>query len=142
MKYNQIIIEEKEFELLKNMIPTAQNNSDRNYNLSIRRLKKELESARIVSIYEIPDDVIRMNSTVTVQMPKNVTRNFTIVLPEKSNLEQNKLSVLSPMGLALMGYAINDTILWQFPSGETLIKILDVTQIYTAQIDTKSQLLK
>ena len=130
MKYNQIIIEEKEHELLKNMITAAQNYSDRTYNLSIRRLKKELESAKIVSIDEIPEDVIRMNSTVTVQMPENVIRNFTIVMPEKSNLEKNKLSVLSPMGLALLGYAANDEILWQFPAGETKITILKVTQSY------------
>jgi len=130
MKYNQIIIEEKEHELLKNMITAAQNYSDRTYNLSIRRLKKELESAKIVSIDEIPEDVIRMNSTVTVQMPANVIRNFTIVMPEKSNLEKNKLSVLSPMGLALLGYAANDEILWQFPAGETKITILKVTQSY------------
>ena len=130
MKYNQIIIEEKEHELLKNMITAAQNYSDRTYNLSLRRLKKELESAKIVSIDEIPEDVIRMNSTVTVQMPANVIRNFTIVMPEKSNLEKNKLSVLSPMGLALLGYAANDEILWQFPAGETKITILKVTQSY------------
>jgi len=130
MKYNQIIIEEKEHELLKNMITAAQNYSDRTYNLSLRRLKKELESAKIVSIDEIPEDVIRMNSTVTVQMPANVIRDFTIVMPEKSNLEQNKLSVLSPMGLALLGYAANDEILWQFPAGETKITILKVTQSY------------
>jgi len=130
MKYNQIIIEEKEHELLKNMITAAQNYSDRTYNLSIRRLKKELESAKIVSIHEIPEDVIRMNSTVTVQMPVNVIRNFKIVMPEKSNLEQNKLSVLSPMGLALLGYAANDDILWQFPAGETKITILKVMQSY------------
>jgi len=130
MKYNQIIIEEKEHELLKNMITAAQNYSDRTYNLSLRRLKKELESAKIVSIDEIPEDVIRMNSTVTVQMPENVIRNFTIVMPEKSNLEKNKLSVLSPMGLALLGYAATDEILWQFPAGETKITILKVTQSY------------
>ena len=130
MKYNQIIIEEKEHELLKNMITAAQNYSDRTYNLSLRRLKKELESAKIVSIHEIPEDVIRMNSTVTVQMPVNVIRNFKIVMPEKSNLEQNKLSVLSPMGLALLGYAANDDILWQFPAGETKITILKVMQSY------------
>lgn len=128
MKYNQIIIEEKEFELLKNIITAAQNSSDRTYILSIRRLQKELQSAKIVSIDDIPEDVIRMNSTVTVQMQANIVRDFTIVLPEKSNLEQNKLSVLSPMGLALLGYATNDTILWQFPAGETMITILKVSQ--------------
>lgn len=130
MKYKQIIIEEKEFELLKNSLTTAQNNSDRNYNLSIRRLKKELLSAKIVPVNDIPEDVIRMNSTVTVQMQANIIREFTIVSPEKSNLQQNKLSVLSPMGLALLGYAANDTILWQFPAGETSITILKVTQQY------------
>lgn len=130
MKYKQIIIEEKEFELLKNGLTTAQNNSDRNYNLSIRRLKKELLSAKIVPINDIPEDVIRMNSTVMVQMRTDIIREFTIVPPEKSNLDQNKLSVLSPMGLALLGYATNDTILWQFPDGETTITILQVTQSY------------
>lgn len=136
MKYKQIIIEEKEFEFLKTAITTVQNNSDRTYNISLRRFKKELQLAKIVSITEIPEDVIRMNSTVTVQMQPNMVRDFTIVSPEKSDIKQNKLSVLSPMGLALLGYATNDTILWQFPAGETTIKIIKVTQqqYYTKQL--------
>lgn len=131
MKYKQLVIEEKEMELLENIMSLPHHNNDQAYNLSARRLKKELMSAKIVTINLIPEDVIRMNSTVTIQMPGAIKKSFKIVVPEKSNLAQNKLSVLSPMGLALIGYAANDEITWQFPTGETMIKILDVSQNYT-----------
>ncbi|MCV9928554.1 GreA/GreB family elongation factor [Flavobacterium sp. LS1R49] len=126
MKNNGITIEIKEFELLKDIISTSQINTDKTYNLSIKRLSRELESAKVVPYNKMPLDIVRMNSKVTIQIASNIIKNFQIVIPEKSNLNLNKLSVLSPMGLALYGYSVNDEISWQFPSGINKIKILRV----------------
>ncbi|MEA9414776.1 GreA/GreB family elongation factor [Flavobacterium sp. PL02] len=126
MENNKIIIEAKELELLKEIISTTQNNSDRIYNLSIKRLSRELETATVMAHNQMPEKIVRINSKVTVQIATNIIKNFQIVVPEKSNLNQNKLSVMSPMGLALYGYSINDEISWQFPSGINKLKILNV----------------
>ncbi|MET3022228.1 GreA/GreB family elongation factor [Flavobacterium hydatis] len=126
MENNKIVIEAKELELLKEIISTVQNNSDRIYNLSLKRLSRELETATVMTHNQMPEKIVRINSKVTVQIATNIIKNFQIVVPEKSNLNLNKLSVMSPMGLALYGYTVNDEISWQFPSGINKLKILNV----------------
>ncbi|MNQ53906.1 Regulator of nucleoside diphosphate kinase [compost metagenome] len=128
MKYNKIIIEEKDFNLLKTIISKSQRYKGKNYYSSIKKLRKELEYAQILSSDAIPDDIIRVNSTVTIQMSSNVVRSFQIVTPGTGNVIHDKLSILSPIGLAVIGYAVNDEILWQFASGLNKLKILKVMQ--------------
>ncbi|OMQ10472.1 GreA/GreB family elongation factor [[Flexibacter] sp. ATCC 35103] len=126
MKHNELIIEENEFELLKKIINSPQKKTDNVYKQSVRRLENELKSAKILKNEEMPADIVRINSSITVKIEPNLIRDFKIVFPEKSNITQNKLSILSPMALALYGYSVNDEISWQFPSGINKIKILKV----------------
>lgn len=126
MKYKNLIIEENEFELLKEKMQVAQKIVDQIYTLSLKRFTKEIQTATVLKYDEIPNDVVRINSKIKVQIDAKLVREFQIVLPEKSNLNQNKLSLLSPMGLALYGYSVDDEITWQFPSGLSTLKILNV----------------
>ena len=51
---------------------------------------------------------------------------YTLVFPTAANISENKLSILAPLGMALIGYRKGDTIKWPVPSG---IKKLKVTEI-------------
>ncbi|QOG04936.1 GreA/GreB family elongation factor [Flavobacterium sp. MDT1-60] len=51
-----------------------------------------------------------------------------MVTPETCNVIQDKLSIQSPIGLAVIEYAANDEILWQFTSGPNKLKTLKVMQ--------------
>lgn len=128
MKYNKLIIEKKEYELIKRIISMAQYYKDKSYRMSIEKFSRQLKVARFVSNKSMPTDIIRFNSVVTIETPWNVKRDYQVVTPEKSDLKQNKISVLAPMGLALFGYAQGDEIEWQFPMGANTIKILGVVQ--------------
>jgi len=128
MKYEEIIIEKREYELLRQIISNADHNKDKTYKASIEKLTDELKSATIINNENMPIEVVRFNSIVTVQMPFGEPKSFQIVTPDKSDISKNKLSILAPMGLALFGYAVSDEIMWQFPSGINAIKILDVEQ--------------
>ncbi len=128
MKYNVIIIDEKELEQLKQIVSRAQNSKDEIFKTSVQKLYEELKSAKILKSDQVPDDVVRFNSVVTIKTPFANAMKYQIVTPEKSDISQNKLSILSPMGLALLGYAVDDEVLWQFPSGMNTIKILKVEQ--------------
>ena len=103
-------------------------NVDKTYKASIEKLANELKSATIMDKESMPEEIVRFNSIVTVQMPFGDPKSFQIVTPEKSDISQNRLSILAPMGLALFGYAVSDEIMWQFPSGMNAIKILNVEQ--------------
>ncbi|MBA9075048.1 regulator of nucleoside diphosphate kinase [Flavobacterium gossypii] len=128
MKYEEIIIEKREYELLRQIISNADHNKDKTYKASIEKLTDELKSATIINNENMPIEVVRFNSIVTVQMPFGEPKSFQIVTPDKSDISKNKLSILAPMGLALFGYAVSDEIMWQFPSGINAIKILNVEQ--------------
>lgn len=136
MKYGVIIIEKKEKELLNRIISMAQYYKDESYKSSILKLSEELKNARFLSNKEMPDDVVRFNSLVSITTPFSVSREYQIVAPENSDIRQNKISILAPMGLALFGYAKGDTLKWNFPTGENIISIDDVRQ-QDVKLETK-----
>lgn len=93
----------------------------------IERLREELDHARVMQPHRIPDDVISMNSVVTVKY-LTTGREFTIrlVYPEEANVRENRVSVFAPIGAALLGYRKGDTIRWNAPGGKIKIKVQDV----------------
>lgn len=129
MKYGGLIIEEKEYEKLIELIGMSHHRKDLTYQASVEKLLLELESAEKRTFDEMPDDVVRFNSAVSISMPDGNVRNIQVVFPDKSDVSANKISILAPMSLALFGYAANDVIMWQFPSGMQAIKILNVEQL-------------
>lgn len=125
MKYSTIILDRKEYQIIKELIhPISE--SPNLMNSCISRLKKELIHAQIIEEGEsFPEDVIRLNSIVDVSTPFGVMK-IQLVLPENSNSEQKRISILTPMGSALIGYAEKDKIMWEFPNGEHEVQILKV----------------
>ena len=127
MKYENLMIEKKEFDLIKRIISLGRYQQDDTYRTSISKLKEELTKAKVVKEKDMPEDVIRFNSLVTIKTP-SLEKTYQLVTPEHGDLKNNKISFLAPMGLALFGYAKDDEITWHFPSGESAIKIIDVKQ--------------
>lgn len=128
MKYKTLIIEKSEKDRLKRIMAMGHYFNDKTYKASISKLHEELEVAKIVEEAKMPDDVIRFDSLVTIETPFGPPKTYQLVTPEKSDIKQNKISILAPMGSALIGYAKNDEIDWHFPSGPNVIKIIDVVQ--------------
>jgi len=50
------------------------------------------------------------------------------VQPSEKDMKANKISILTPMGSALFGYATDDVVTWQFPTGIKNLKIVEVAQ--------------
>ncbi len=125
MKYSGIILDKREYEIIKALIhPIAE--SANLMNSCIFRLKEELKTAELIENSDsFPQDVIRLNSIVDVGTPFGVMK-IQLVLPEYSNSEQKRISILTPMGSALIGYAEKDKIMWDFPNGTHEVEILKV----------------
>ena len=128
MKYGGIVKEKKEYELIKKMTSNETNANDVSQKVSIGKLLGELKSAKLLKSVEMPIDIVRLNSTVTFVVADLFKKRFKIVAPEHSDVSKNKLSILSPMGLALFGYSEDDVVEWQFPSGPNTVKIIKVEQ--------------
>jgi regulator of nucleoside diphosphate kinase len=133
MKYGQIIIEEKEFLILENLFNLKKEEHSKTAKNHILKLLDELKNALILPESKMPKDVIRLNSQVQISSKDNLwTKTFELVLPHHSNVSDNKISLLLPMGTAVIGYAKGDDILWEFPSGLKELKVIDVKQFSKA----------
>jgi regulator of nucleoside diphosphate kinase len=90
-------------------------------------LLQELKSAKIVEPTEIPANVVTMNTIVKISfLNTNKTVQFQIVYPQEANLKENKISILSPIATALIGYKVGDEIEWIVPAGLTKVKIEEI----------------
>lgn len=92
------------------------------------QLRTELERAVLVPDEELPPSVARIGSTVRVQdMDTDETDVYTLTLPERADPAQQRISVLAPLGLALLGYAEGDELTWAMPRGTRRLRILQVS---------------
>lgn len=88
------------------------------------QLEKELERARVVDPEKIPGDVITMNSVVRIRdLESGEETDYTLVFPSDARIEENRISVLSAIGTALIGYRVGDVIEWKVPSGLKRLKV-------------------
>lgn len=126
MKYSWLILDKTEYEVIKELIHPISESANL-MNSCISRLKEELKTAKLIEhADEFPDDVIRLNSIVDISTPFGFMK-IQLVLPEHSNSEQKRISILTPMGSALIGYAEKDKIMWEFPNGTHEVEILKVS---------------
>lgn len=90
-------------------------------------LGEELEQANVVPAQHIPADVVTMNSQVRIR-DLNVGKDLVVslVFPADADYEQGKISIMAPMGVALLGYRAGDTIEWQAPAGLRKLKVEQV----------------
>jgi regulator of nucleoside diphosphate kinase len=87
-------------------------------------LAEELENAEIVEPDSVPPDVVTMRSRVRVlDMVSGHESTYTISYPVEANLDAGKLSVLAPIGTALLGYREGDVVEWPVPGGVRVLKI-------------------
>jgi len=128
MKYGSLIIEKKEYVYLKRILNVSGYAEDHETQKCLMKLSEELKTAQIVSEEEMPKDIIRFNSIVTLVLENGLEKKLQVVIPTERNINQNKISILTPMGSALIGYSKEDTIFWDFPGGKQQLKIIDVTQ--------------
>lgn len=128
MKYGSLIIEKGEFVLLKQMMSLTGYYKDNTLGKSAKKLAEEMQVAKIVDGKEMPVDVIRFNTTVTIVSDGGWHKKFKLVLPKHGDVQKGKISILTPMGAAVMGYAQGDLITWEFPSGYQNLTIEKVEQ--------------
>jgi regulator of nucleoside diphosphate kinase len=90
-------------------------------------LRRELERAEIVAPHEVPPDVITMNSRAELlDLDTNEHMEFTLVFPDEADIEEGKISVLAPLGTAMLGYGVGDEFEWTVPYGSRRLKVIKV----------------
>jgi regulator of nucleoside diphosphate kinase len=90
----------------------------------IEDLEQELERGTEVESAEIAPDVVTMNSTVRVtDLDSNTSHTYTVVFPADADFEKGRISILSPLGTALLGFRAGDVVEWEMPRGTRRLRI-------------------
>ena len=83
-----------------------------------QELLDELERAEIVGDGDVPKDVVRMGSTVTFKSDDGHVRTLKLVYPADESLDEHRLSVMTPVGAALIGLGTGQSISWTARDGK------------------------
>src|SRR5687768_254899 len=112
MKKRPLIISEVDASRLKEFIDTSRRDGwiTENY---LDALEGELNRARIVPVGKVPADVVTMNSVVRLRdLESDEMEEFELVYPGYADMLSNRISVLAPIGTAILGYRLGDVIEW------------------------------
>lgn len=81
-------------------------------------LRRELARAEIQAAEDIAPDVVTLHSRVRLRdLRTSEILEFTVVLPEEADLESGCISILAPLGTAMLGYRQGDVFEWDMPGG-------------------------
>ncbi len=89
-------------------------------------LAQELDRAAVID--DLPSDVVALDSCVEFEdINSGEIAEYVITLPERANVEAGRISVLAPIGTALIGYRAGDTVSWSTPGGIRLLRLRRVS---------------
>ena len=93
----------------------------------LQQLDDELDRARVVAASEIPSDVVTMNSKLALrELDTGEEMIFTVVFSSEANADEHRISVLAPLGTAVLGYRAGDAIEWAVPGRTRRVRIESV----------------
>ncbi|MFC3912886.1 nucleoside diphosphate kinase regulator [Pseudaeromonas sharmana] len=95
----------------------------------LETLEAELARAEILPLAQMPDNVVRMHSRVRFRLlPGDSEFCLTLVYPHEVQGQQERISILAPVGSALLGLTVGDRIDWPGPGGKPLrVELIDVS---------------
>lgn len=96
-------------------------------------LESELQRARILPAGKVPADVVAMNSQVRLRdLDTGEVEEHELVFPADADMAAGRISVLAPVGTAILGYRLGDVIEWTVPAG---LRRLRVEAVYQPERD-------
>jgi len=126
MNQSSIFITNKDAEKLLSLIREARQ-TDYRGSQYLTKLSAEIERASVVESKQVPPDVITLNSTARlVEQDTGDEMVYTLVFPENADPAQGKISILAPIGTAMLGVKVGDTFEWDTPGGKVTIHVKEI----------------
>lgn len=118
---NELVLGRSDFERLLSLAASAEP-------FVAAALDEELNRAVVVEDDARPADIVSMNSTVAYfDGGSGANAEITLVYPHEADVDKKRISVLTPLGAALIGLRVGQSIHWRFPNGrEKELKIVSV----------------
>jgi len=122
-----IYITTSDYQRLSGLIERSRDrngDADREY---LDQLEEELAQAEVVNPEDIPQDVITMRSKVRLKdLKSGQTVMYSLVFPSEANSNEGHISVLAPVGTALLGNRSGDVVESRVPSGLRRLKVKEI----------------
>lgn len=123
MKKRTLIISDADRQRLESLIDTARLDS-RVREDYLAALEAELCRARVMPAVKVPRDVVTMNSVVRLHdLGSGETEEYELVYPVDADVARNRISILAPIGTAILGYRLGDVIEWPVPAGLRRLRV-------------------
>jgi regulator of nucleoside diphosphate kinase len=118
-----IVVTEADARRLRGLLAARRSSALRDES-HLNELELELERAQLVATDAVPPGVVVMDSAVRVRdLSNEEPREYTLVYPAEADLEAGRISVLAPLGTALLGYREGDEVEWLMPGGLRRLRI-------------------
>lgn len=115
MDDRQIVITRYDSDRLRALIDAL---DDLSHRRDLMALLSELDRATIVAPEDIPPDVVTMNSTVVLRdVERDQEKTISLVFPADADIGSGAISVLAPIGTAILGFRKGDVVEWPVPAG-------------------------
>ncbi|GAF03000.1 GreA/GreB family elongation factor [Saccharicrinis fermentans] len=122
----KIKITELDYARLSSLVGSARNIKGIEHNY-LEALAREIKRAEKVDSHSIEPEYVTMNSVVQVENVETKKRmTVKVVYPKEANFTKGYVSVFSPLGSALLGYKIGDSVQFEAPKGIVTVKILSL----------------
>ena len=117
-----IVVTDRNLETLVGLVSTYRRTKE------IEALEAEIERAHVIQARSVARNIVTMNSRVCFQdEDSGECQEITLVYPHEADVSANRISVLAPVGAALLGLAVGQVISWPVPGGATRrLRIIDV----------------
>lgn len=130
MNHTPIYISHEDYTKLRLLIATALYS---NASAALAKLREELDRAAVIDPAAFPADVVTMDSTVTFEdLGTSEVEEYTITFPDRANVDRKRISILAPIGTALIGCRVGDIVKWSTPGGIRQLKVRRVTAPVTS----------
>ncbi|HYL17632.1 MAG TPA: nucleoside diphosphate kinase regulator [Burkholderiales bacterium] len=128
MRTHPIVVTESDERRLRGLLAAQTQESARDQ-AHLEELGSELERALILQAEEVPAGIITMNSRVRLlDVERHRRGSYTLVFPPEADVAARRISVLAPLGTALLGYREGDDVEWMMPGGMRRLRIERVRQ--------------
>jgi regulator of nucleoside diphosphate kinase len=123
---NPIYVTSQDKQRLEDLLMEVEASDPRKHG-DLKALTEELHRAVIVDPKNVFSDVITMNSRAEMRdLESGETVAFTLVFPREADIDEEKISVLAPIGAGMLGYRVGNEFEWNVPGGLRRMKVMKI----------------